>query len=236
MARANQTLYRQFYREVFTPALAPFGFSRVGQQNTWRKDTSGGLIQLIGAAAGWLGGRRDLEWDVFVPELDDLMRGDGPALPLGGRVALGYCHVSGRVQDLISPDVLANRTDVTADFELTPEQPVDERVRLQAQVEASLLLFADNLQRIESLEDLVELLVFVDPTGEHRSMPNPALTPLYAAGIAILARSRHLERALSDLQAFVDRSESRPAQFLARLPVWNQVANRLLAAASAIRG
>jgi hypothetical protein len=139
------------------------------------------------------------------------------------------------VADLIKPDILADRTDVAADFELTPEQTVQERLQLQAQVEASLALFAGNLQQIESLEDLVELLVFADPAGEHRFMPNQALTPIYAAGIAILARSRHLERALSNLQAFVDGWESRPPQFLARLPVWNQVAVRLLVAANTIR-
>jgi hypothetical protein len=236
MARAEQTLYRRFYREVFTPVLARFGFVRVGQQNTWRKDTNGGVIQLIGAAAGWLGGRRVLEWDVYVPGLDGLMRADGPALPLGGRAALGYCHVSGHVSDLIKPDVLANRPDLTGDFELTPEQSADERLELQARVEATLALFAGNLQRMESLEDLIELLVFVDPTGVHRFMPNEALTPLYAAGIAVLAKSRHLDRVVSDLEAWRNERESRAPQFMSRLPVWEPMADRLLVTASAIRG
>jgi hypothetical protein len=95
MARAEQTLYRRFYREVFTPALAPFGFARVGQQNVWRRDTNGGLIQLIGAAAGWLGGRRDLEWDVFVPGLDELMRADGPPFHSAGGLPSGTATLVG---------------------------------------------------------------------------------------------------------------------------------------------
>lgn len=228
MAAANPTLYRRFYRDVFTPALATYGFVRVGEQSTWRKDTNGGLIQLIGAAAGWLGGTRDLEWDVFVPGLDELMRADGPALPLGGRVALGYCHVSGRVHELIKPDVLANRPDLTGSFELAPEQTDEERLQLEARVEVSLKLFAENLRHMESLEDLVELLVLVDPAGEHRFMPNEVLTPLYAAGIGILARSRHLDRIESDLVAWRSKRESSPPQFMSRLPVWERVADHLL--------
>jgi hypothetical protein len=231
MARANQTLYRQFYREVFTPALAPFQFARVGQQIVWRKDTSGGLIQLIGAAAGWLGGRRVLEWDIFVPGLDDLMRGDGPPLPLGGRIALGYCHVSGRVSGLIRPDVLADRSELTGDFELTPDQTAEDRRQLEQRVLATLRLFASSLESLQSLEDVLALLTLTDPAGNGRFMPNRTLTPVYAAGIAILARSPDLQRVIADLETTRSDWSAVQSGFAAGRRVWGLVADRLVEAA-----
>jgi len=231
MARANETLYRQFYREVFTPALAPFQFARVGQQNVWRKDTTGGLVQLIGAAAGWLGGRRELEWDIFVPGLDDLMRGDGPPLPLGGRIALGYCHVSGRVSDLIRPEVLADRSELTGDFELTPDQTVEDRRQLEQRVLATLRLFASSLESLQSLEDVLKLLTLTDPAGKRRFMPSRTLTPVYAAGIAIIARSPDLQRVIASLEAARSDWGTLQSGFPSGRHVWGLVADRLLQAA-----
>jgi hypothetical protein len=231
MTAANQTLYRRFYREVFMPALAPFQFERVGQQNVWRKDTSGGLIQLIGAAAGWLGGSRELEWDIFVPGLDDLMRGDGPPLPLGGRIALGYCHVSGRVSGLIQPDVLANRPELTGDFELIPDQAAEERRQLEQRVQATLRLFAGSLESLETLEDVLTLLTLTDPAGNGRFMPSRTLTPVYAAGIAILARSPDLRRVIADLEAARSGWSTLQSGFPRGRRVWGLVADRLLHAA-----
>jgi len=234
MARAHQTPYRQFYRDVFTPALAPFQFARVGQQNVWGRDTTGGLVQLIGAAAGWLGGSRELEWDIFVPGLDDLMRGDGPPLPFGGRVALGYCHVSGRVSDLIRPSVLADHPELTSDFELTPDQTPEDRRQLEVRVHTTLELFAKHLQSLETLEDLLRLLTVTDQLGDRRFMPNAALTPLYAAGIAILARSPDLPRIAAELRSAQEKSlasrQGRPN------PVWGHVGERLLESAQSIAG
>jgi hypothetical protein len=234
MTAANQTLYRRFYREVFTPALTPFQFARVGQQNVWRKDTSGGLTQLIGAGAGWHGGRRELEWDIFVPGLDDLMRGDGPPLPLGGRIALGYCHVSGRVSDLIQSDVLANRPELTGDFELIPDQTADDRRQLEQRAVATLRLFASSLESLQSLEDVLTLLTLTDPAGKARFMPSRTLTPVYAAGIAILARSPDLKRVIADLEAARSDWSALQSGFPSGKRVWGLVADRLLHAAQSI--
>jgi hypothetical protein len=232
MARANQAMYRKFYRDVFTPALAPFRFARVGQQNVWRKDTSGGLVHLIGAAAGWLGGSRELEWDIFVPDLDHLMRGDGPRLPFGGRVALGYCHVSGRAAHFIRPGVLADHPELTADFELVQEQTTEERHQLEGRVHSTLQLFANRLESFETLEDILRLLTVTDPAGDRRFMPNKALTPWYAVGIAILAKSPDLPRLVAQLRTA--QEESRVQRRGGSNPVWDPVANRLLEIAKSI--
>jgi hypothetical protein len=230
MARANQTLYRQFYREVFTPALAQFQFKRVGLQNVWRKDTSGELVQLIGAAAGWFGGSRVVEWDIFVPGLDDLMRGDGPPLPLGGRVALGYCHVSGLASYLIRPEVLADHPELAADFELLPDQTLEDRARIATRIRSTLRLFAEHLENLQTLENLLGLLGVDDPAGHRRFMPNRVLTPIYAAGISILANSPDLHRFVETLEA--ERNAWSVPEGRLGLPsgprVWGPVADRLL--------
>jgi hypothetical protein len=230
MARANQTVYRQFYREVFTPALVPFQFKRVGLQNVWRKDTSGELVQLIGAAAAWFGGSRAIGWEIFVPGLDNLMQGDGPPLPLGGRVALGYCHVSGLASDLIRPEVLADHPELAADFELMPDQTLEDRVRLESRVQSTLRLFGEHLGHLQTLENLLRLLTVDDPVGDRRYMPNKVLTPIYATGIAILANSQDLQRVVVNLEA--ERNAWGLPEGRLGLPsgtrVWGPVVDRLL--------
>lgn len=233
MARANQALYRKFYRDVFTPALAPFQFARVGQQNVWRKDTSGGLTQLIGAGAGWLGGSRQLAWDVYVPGLDDLMRGDGPPLPLGGQVALGYGCVWGIASELIRPEVLANRPELAADFELVPEQSLEDRGRLGIRVQSALRLFAEHLETLQTPENVLRLLTVDDPIGNRRYMPNKALTPVYAAAVAILGKSPDLQRVVANLETAREGWSVPGGQqgLLSGRRVWDPVADRLLKAA-----
>lgn len=225
-------MYRRFCREIVTPALAPFHFDRVGATQTWRRDTNGGLVQLIGFAAGWLGGSRELEWDIFVPGLDDLMRGNGPPLPFGGRVALGYCHVSGRASGLIEPDVLVDHPELTSDFELTPDQTTEERRQLEGRVHTTLQLFANHLDSLETLEDVLRLLTVTDPAADRRFMPNKALTPWYAVGIAILAKSPDLRRLVAELRTA--QEESRAKRRGGSNPVWDPVATRLLETAKSI--
>ena len=181
--------YRQFYRSVVTPTLRNQFFGQVGASTTWRRDASGGLIHLVTAAAHWTGGARQLSWHVFVPGLDDVMRGDGPALPLGGRVAPGYCHISGTTRELILPETLAAHPEYTEDFEVTGEQSHEEVSRIGERVRATLLLFSRTLEALQSPADALALLVDQDPAAQHRFMPNRSLTPLYAAALAILTHS-----------------------------------------------
>ena len=225
-------MYRRFGRDVVTPALAPFHFDRVGATNAWRRDTDDGLVQLIGFAAGWLGGSRELEWDIFVPGLDDLMRGDGPPLPFGGKVALGYCHVSGRASHVIRPDVLADRPELTSDFELSLDQTSEERRQLEDRVRTTLQLFARHLENLETLQDLLRLLTDADPAAHQRFMPNAALTPFDAAGIAILARSSELPRATAELRIAIEKARASRGRL--PNPVWDPVAERLLRIAASI--
>lgn len=233
MTAANQTLYRRFYREVFTPALAPYQFERVGRQNVWRRDTSAGLIQLIGAGAGWLGGSRQLAWDVYVPGLDDLMRGDGPPLPVGGKVGLGYGCVWGIASDVIQPEVLADHPELAAYFELLPDQTVEDRRALGTRVRSTLQLFVKHLDRLQTLESLLKLLTLGDPVGHGRYMPNKALTPLWATGVAVLANSPDLPLVVENLEKAREGWSVTGGQL--GLPsgrrMWDPVVVRLLTAA-----
>jgi hypothetical protein len=152
---------------------------------------------------------------------------------VGGKVGLGYGCVWGIASDVIQPEVLADHPELAADFELLPDQTLDDRRDLGIRVRSTLQLFAKHLERLETLQSLLQLLTLGDPVARGRNVPNRALTPLYATGIAILTNSPSLPRVVQNLEKAREGWSGTGGQL--GLPsgrrMWDPVVDRLLTVA-----
>jgi hypothetical protein len=184
-AADKSKLLRSVVSEAVGPSMKRHCYTRLGRHQLWIHELPE-LTRVIGFDGNWFGGPRTLRWGVWIPSIAELVY-EPPFTSLTGLVS---CHVGGELAHLLADDEYRERMEALngGRFDLEACRADDGFARAKNEIQGTLDVFASNLGRFGTREDVIRFLL---ATGgpkcyRQRFWPTEGLTEIFVVALMLV--------------------------------------------------